>query len=450
MIEATTTLKDLFLNNYRQVILIESTDGELTITEEDVIANTLSVERSCVAGGYLQVGSVSSAELSFMLRNDDGKYDDVQFEGKTITLKIGSQKWDALRWEKAQMEYIPYGVYVIDTPPRKSKTISIQALDLMSTLDIPYITELGYPTFVENILEEIGERLNLTFAFERSNALNWGYMIGELPSITGLTFRTVLRWLCEIMGTCAYMDGLGQLVMKWYTPVDVTITPSNRFDLTIDEQPIRMDGVILENSRGKYSVGVGTYALHIQGNELIQLLPQTVADRLYDRVNGFTYTPANLNVLPMPYLEPLDVVNVEYKGVLRPVAITGIQYKLNGRTYIESIGKTMTNKRTANLPIWTFSQISDFQRAIRIAQQTTGALANALGVYTTAKPGLNTGGIELYIHDSKELEDSTYICKSTEIGDFAWTDKGWQATETVWTKGINATLTEKLFTKSST
>ena len=128
---------DLFNKDYRQVVRIHFSKGDTAfdITEADIIQGGMTIDRYCVSGSKIEVGSAVAAELTLRLRNYDGKFDAVSFEGATLTVEVGIKKWDALAWEKAQLHWVPCGQFIIDTPPRTLDTISISALDRMVLFD---------------------------------------------------------------------------------------------------------------------------------------------------------------------------------------------------------------------------------------------------------------------------------------------------------------------------
>ena len=123
----------LLKNDYRQIarISFEGDNGHLDISEADILPGTLKIDRYSVTGDRIEIGSAAAAQLYVKLKNDDGRFDNVVFEGGEMFVRIGVKKWDAHRWENAQIHWIPCGYFLVDTPPRKQRTITISALDRM-------------------------------------------------------------------------------------------------------------------------------------------------------------------------------------------------------------------------------------------------------------------------------------------------------------------------------
>ena len=128
---------NLFKKHYRQVIraTFKGKYETFVIDESEIIQGGLTTDRYSVSGTKLELGSAIAAELTMKLKNYDGKYDETVFEGAELFVEVGIKKWDAHRWEKAEVQYIPCGYYIIDTPPRTLSTISISALDRMVLFD---------------------------------------------------------------------------------------------------------------------------------------------------------------------------------------------------------------------------------------------------------------------------------------------------------------------------
>ena len=75
-----------------------------------------------------------------------------------------------------------------------------------------------------------------------------------------------MRWCAEITGTCAYIDGNGELRKSWYKDSDFEIDGSIRYEGSdFYKEPIQITGV-------KYKdvlVGTDEYAIEIIGNLIL-------------------------------------------------------------------------------------------------------------------------------------------------------------------------------------
>jgi len=113
----------------------ETLDGALvTITEDDIIEGTFSIERSWVSGSTVEIGCADTSELVFELDNSDGRWNAIRLEGTrlTVVLDIAGEPLQA-------------GIFTVDEPPRKLTTMQIRALDDMARFNRPYVPGIAYP-----------------------------------------------------------------------------------------------------------------------------------------------------------------------------------------------------------------------------------------------------------------------------------------------------------------
>ena len=105
-------LRELFQSENRQIALItmETQNETVIITDSDVISGTLSVDRYCVSGNKIEIGSAIAAEINFKLNNEDGKYNDVLFEGAELFVQIGVKDWNN---PESDEFYIPLGYFCL-------------------------------------------------------------------------------------------------------------------------------------------------------------------------------------------------------------------------------------------------------------------------------------------------------------------------------------------------
>lgn len=451
MYPISKTALDLFRTPYRQVLDISfaGVNEDIQITEGDITSGGMTVNRYSVSGTKIEIGSVVAAELSLSLDNQDGRFDEVYFEGAELSVRVGTKKWDANRWEHADLHYVPFGLFTVDDSPRKKRTISLKALDRMVLFDKKVDdSSLAFPTTVEALLSRICTLCNVVLETNPSLLLNHDYVIPALPISDNLTYRQILAWIAEITGTCAFMDWNGHLRLKWYELTDTTIREQDRFDSDLEENSIIITGVQVVDNETVYLVGDDGYAINIENNLLIQHDHRAVAEALYEELASFTYVPFSATVHPMPHLYPLDmIVFVDKKGVERQTIITDYTFTLNAATMIEGKGETATkNGYAASNPLTR--RESAIINAIRQGQNEVmnsriqsvlafnELISNALGLYST--PVVQADGSTIYyLHNEPQLEESMTIFTMT-AGGVAWTTSGWNDGNPVWAYGATS------------
>lgn len=359
MYPITAELAELFANQ-RQVVKLtfDSVADNIVLTEADIKSGGLVIDRTCVSGDSIEIGSVIASELGVQLNNTSGQFNDVTLEGAECFVEVGTKDWSD---EEAEVQYIPMGYFTVDGSPRKLDTISFKALDRMVKFDkaVDY-TQLTFPMTVSALLSNIcvicGVTLNTAY---QSNWVNKTLSIAVAPEADNLTYRQLLSWICEIMGTCAYIGADGTLNVHWYGQAQSStpsITAAVRYNSDVQENAITLTGVRIVTDANVYLAGTNTYALTIEGNPLIQSGYQTVANNIYNARGGMSYTPFTATVKSMPHLYPLDTVNFIKGESTIPSIITKANYALNNSTVLEGTGQTQIENDYAELNPMTTQQ----------------------------------------------------------------------------------------------
>lgn len=486
MYKVSQEVIQLFNSGKKQTvdIQVKPISGEsFTLSSSDITNGGFSVDRYSATGDKIEIGSVVSAECDITLENKDGRFDNVVFEGAELVIKIGIKDWDD---STADMHYVPLGVFIVDAPPRALNTVSITSLDRMAHFDRTVsdadLAELFYnaPTIAE-LLVRLCNKCAVSLATTPSTLLNSDYIVTEKPTDENLTYRQILKWICEITGTCGYMDWDGKLRLEWYNnQSDITITPSIRYSSDVAENDITLSGIevdVTDSEVYKTSPFTDDYAIAISDNSLISN-GEPVASGLSQRV-GLTYRPFSAKIKSAPYLYPMDVVafqtkvpdgdtiDTESDAVLTTedgvklttedysesksvtTILTNVNYTLNGATDISAKGETQARGGYAAQGSLTSQQkliVKKQQKQIdktaydlstqeKATDYLNNAAAMSLGLFHTEVTD-DTGAITYYWHDAKTLEESQYICMRNASGSFT-TYSGWNNGSPVWDSGTD-------------
>ena len=366
MVNVSQDIIKSFNEGNKQTALIEVTAGSktFTITNADIIQGGLKIDRYCVTNSKIEVGSAVASELSLKLRNYDGKFNDVSFEGAVLNVKIGIKLSSVLEGatlgkgilrrmilgsasSDQDVAYIPCGLFIVDTPPRKLSTISISALDYMVLFDHEVnASALSFPIHVDALIQKICSICNVTLATDVSVLPNHYFSIGGLPDTNQkLTYRQLLQWCAQLTGTCAFMDGSGRLVLKWYEQTGVTITASERYFSDMLENDITITGFTCDDGKGNtYLSGTADYTLDLSDCGFLTNAYDGVLKELQAARGGFAYRPYSATIKSAPYLFPLDIIRYKDKdGVVHDTIVTNVTLALNCNTAISGAGKTVTS-----------------------------------------------------------------------------------------------------------
>nr|DAT87727.1 MAG TPA: hypothetical protein [Caudoviricetes sp.] len=386
MVNVSQDIIKSFNEGNQQTALIEVTTGSktFTITEADIIQGGLKIDRYCVTNSKIEVGSAVASELSLKLRNYDGKFNDVSFEGAVLNVKIGIKLSSVLegatlgkgilkrmilgsKSPKKDIAYVPCGLFIVDTPPRKLSTISISALDYMVLFDREVnASALFFPIHVDALIQKICSICNVTLATDVSVLPNHYFSIGGLPDTNQkLTYRQLLQWCAQLTGTCAFMDGSGRLVLKWYEQTGVTITSSERYSSDMLENDITITGFTCDDGNGNtYLSGTADYTLGLSDCGFLTNAYDGVLKELQTARGGFAYRPYSATIKSAPYLFPLDMIRYKDKdGVVHDTIVTNVTLALNCNTAISGAGETITSSSYAQSTSGVTSQQAATDRA---------------------------------------------------------------------------------------
>ena len=386
MVNVSQDIIKSFNEGNKQTALIEVTAGSktFTITDADIIQGGLKIDRYCVTNSKIEVGSAVASELSLKLRNYDGKFNDVSFEGAVLNVKIGIKLSSVLEGatlgkgilgrmilgsasSDQDVAYVPCGLFIVDTPPRKLSTISISALDYMVLFDREVnASALSFPIHVDALIQKICSICNVTLATDVSVLPNHYFSIGGLPNTNQkLTYRQLLQWCAQLTGTCAFMDGSGRLVLKWYEQTGVTITASERYSSDMLENDITITGFTCDDGNGNtYLSGTADYTLDLSDCGFLTNAYEGVLKELQAARGGFAYRPYSATIKSAPYLFPLDMIRYKDKdGVVHNTIVTNVTLALNCNTAIFGAGETITSSSYAQSTSGVTSQQAATDRA---------------------------------------------------------------------------------------
>lgn len=476
----------LFTNGGLQkakIKVFQKDGSEHDLTDADICTNGLSVDRYSTTGQKIEIGSAIASELTLLLRND-GSLNDWQFQGAELFVEVGVQdtitpraivteSGDELQTEQGTrleiedfnrlpedtsytIAYIPLGWFKVDNPPRALSTISISALDRMTRFD-RYVKradiKVPFPCTVSDLLLEICRICGVELADKEASSLtNRDYLISNYPEQDDLTYRTLLIWIAQITGTCAYMDYDGRLRLEWYgdKKESVTIDETLRYSSDLQEQFITITGLEIRANGEIYQDKVyDTYVVSIEGNLLIQENAQSVVDNLGNKIIGFCYIPFEAKTMSMPFLFPTDSIDFVKNGKSHNTILTNVNYTLNGSTALSAKGETEDIANSPNPSPFSPSQSKVIEEIHETAAETQANLstyeqatdhlnktaASAMGLYYTERSDGN-GGTIYYWHDNVSLEESLYICMQNANGSFS-TNTGWNDGKPDWTDGTD-------------
>ena len=422
---------------------IQDVGEGLEITEDDILVGGFVLDRYSMCTERIEIGSAVAAELTLNLRNLDGTFDSVKFEGTEMHVELGVKDWDT----DDPVQWISIGYFTADKQPKNASAVKVTALDRMLWFDVDVDWEiLTFPCTVASLVTQVCTICSVPLATTLTTLPNYDYTISYAPGGT-MSYRTLIQWCALLTGTCAQINGNGELVLKWYTDCGVTITSANRYSHTIEEEDITLTGIYYRSETGmEYLEGTADYALETSGCLILQNNVETALQAINTARSGFHYRPFTAVIQSAPFLEPLDMITFTDKDdVDHPCIISKITYTGNASTPVSGVGETARQVSYANLSGLTKEQeqaVDDAKKYATnyMASDETGIMVANMGDGNRYTPStIETGMKNTYINeDSFQVRDGTDILAS--FGETSQIGSDWgnhQIIDSTGLQGIN-------------
>ncbi len=302
-------------------------------------------------------------------------------------------------------ERTPVGIFLAQKPEQTGGgACRVTAYDRVSLLDrdlTEWLAELtGWPYSVQTLAEMTCQACGLTL--EPGELPNGNYLVNAF-SAQGITGRQLLAWVGELTGRFCRATAAGTLEFAWYTKKELEIGPSGEQfwfagSLTqaeyetapIDKVQLQLTredvGAVYPDDSGK------TNALTVTGNYLLTSgspeALETVAQGLYEQLQGVSYTPMTLTVPSELGVTAGDILTVAGKTVYVMASV-----QTGGRTELRCTGSRLRSHSTAlNRASYKAltGRVLELQADLQGLQAENRDAAGNLAALRLAVEGLNT------------------------------------------------------------
>lgn len=321
------------------------------------------------------------------------------------------------------------GIFLCEKPRRTgANTCAVTAYDRMIRFDREVsglLEDLSPPVTAQKLLEQLCAYCGVTPV--SGTRLPGGDL--EIPAFSGsgITGRQLLNWLGQVSGRYFTVTAAGLLQAAWYTKgqtllgdtcpyrlgsltyADYATAPVERLVIRAGEKDV---GAVWPD--GSQTQG---NTLIIEGNPLLTAQDsaqlQTVAQRLYQQLEGFRYTPFSCTLLAGAWPSPGEILSFpDGKGG----QLTGIvmQWKLeNGVCTVSATGNPSLSSTTA----FNRLTLSGLQgKVLRIEQGVEGLkVENADNAGAVAQLGLTVEGIAARVSAVEETSDGDTVHRLTQL-----------------------------------
>lgn len=297
--------------------------GNRTLTNEEVIS--LNIQQSIQQDATFTLGNAVSSVLSLSFLHNDIDIDDKD----VIDVKIGLLVDD-------KYEYIPLGVYNIETLNSNDIVTNIIAYDNMVKFDIPYIEDSENPT-VRSIINNLSKITGISLGSDISKLTNY-----KLASLSSYSCREILGFVAGVLGCNAIIDRSGKFkFIEISKASSINISNGNYFDYLKQNKPYTVNKVINVSDttleKGKLTENTVQVTL---SNPFVN---ETILTDIYNKINGFTFYSYELSFGGDLSLDLGDLVSISDKNnnvLVQPILSQSFNYTGGLTSIIKAEGDT--------------------------------------------------------------------------------------------------------------
>jgi hypothetical protein len=437
----------------------------LKLGKKDFYLSGNSLVDSADSGDF-PVGVAIEKTANLSLVNDDGRFDDYNFNGARFVIFLNLQLSDKL-------ETIKRGTYIVSKKPATASEISLSLLDKMHNADKTYDSNLSFPCTVKELLSECCQQCNIALGdvtFPNSN-----FQIQQSPSST--TYRTVIGMCAGIAGGNARIDENdllriitfdktftnaaiydGGTVKNWTNGDDLdggTLNPwtagtvidggtlsNNDYhalfsiqNLQYDVDDVVVTGVKYVEDETEYMSGQDGYVITID-NQLLPGNAQAGVEAIGNQLIGLRMRPFSCDGIANGYAtfgDPVEFIDTKNR-VFRSFA-TNVEFVFGGSTSWSCSAKSAeedVSEFIGSQQVAVEQSKKDIEKKLSAydvkLKQMNELAANTLGFFYTEEIQ-EDGSVITYRHDKPALADSKVIYKTGVDGFFLSVDGGqtWKA-----------------------
>lgn len=289
----------------------------------------------------ITIGNTCSSGVTFSIYMPT-----ISLENKEITIfegvKVGTE-----------IKYIKLGIFTVTKQTSDGEYTSYEAYDRMYKADMPYFSDMAFPSTDKAILNEICGKLGISLATNIVTA----HTISDKPQ--GYTYREIIGYMAMLQGCNAVINSDGNLELRWYKDSGyvldghkyyqqgVTFTTSKDFII----QKLTCNNTKSGSTeQSEITSGDGATGLTFAN----PFMTQEILDEVYKKIGGFAFRPIEVKFVGDYRLEVGDIITVNKAGVDYKVPIMQITHECDGGLMdtITSIGKSDTeNTSVASGPV---------------------------------------------------------------------------------------------------
>lgn len=270
----------------------------------------------------------------------------ISLENKEITIfegvKVGTE-----------IKYIKLGIFTVTRQTSDGEYTSYEAYDRMYKADMPYFSDMAFPSTDKDIFNEICGKLGISLATNIVTA----HTINDKPQ--GYTYREIIGYMAMLQGCNAVINADGNLELRWYKDSGYVLDGHKYYQqgvtFTTSKDFIIQKLTCNNTKSGDKETSMITSGSGATGLSFVNpFMTQAILDEVYKKIGGFTFRPLTVKFVGDYRLEVGDIITVNKGGVDYKVPIMQITHECDGGLMdaVTSIGQSDTeNTSVASGPI---------------------------------------------------------------------------------------------------
>jgi hypothetical protein len=289
----------------------------------------------------ITIGNTCSSGVTFSIYMPT-----VSLENKEITIfegvKVGTE-----------IKYIKLGIFTVTKQTSDGEYTNYEAYDRMYKADMPYFSDMAFPSTDKAILNEICGKLGISLATNIVTA----HTISDKPQ--GYTYREIIGYMAMLQGGNAVINSDGNLELRWYKDSGYVLDGHKYYQQSVTFTTSK-DFIIQKLTCNNTKSGSTEQSQITSGDGATGLsfanpfMTQAILDEVYKKIGGFTFRPLTVKFVGDYRLEVGDIITVNKGGVDYKVPIMQITHECDGGLMdtVTSIGQSDTeNTSVASGPI---------------------------------------------------------------------------------------------------
>ena len=295
-------------NEYKNAIISPMREfvTKVIINDQEIDSKylkSIKIEEISCSGEVISIGDVCSNafELEMFIPEEI-----ISFEQAKIVVKSGLKFSDEIEW-------IDLGTYIVNEVSREEYSIKLNGYDAMKRFDDIYESEIVFndETKFIDVLNDLLRQCNVVLAEidldEYENLIIDHYY-------ENISCKELLGYLAGLMGCNARINRFGELEFYWYSNTNLIINEEliyqDSYQETLESEFV-INSLTSGDEEHTYTCGSGNGISFAN-----PYMTQELLNKIFLKVNGFSYQPCTFKWRGNPSIENSDVIKLVNKNIV--------------------------------------------------------------------------------------------------------------------------------------